>query len=165
MSFKINRKESGSQYIRTPGIWAGKIVFPSEIDCTPKGDTRVRLEYVTVNGERVTDDYINKESVWWRINVLIAAIDPDGKKFGADGVELDFTKDQNFITFLRALDGIDIKFATWTETYKKGDGSEGTAVRVKPLDPKRGRKQIAPAALAQIEAAEKAAEGPDEVPF
>jgi hypothetical protein len=164
MAFIINRKAGEGQFIRTPGIYKGTIQFPREIECTPKGDTKIKLEFVTTSG-KVVDDYINSEKMWWKLNNLLAAIDPKGEKYAADGVELDFTDTQNFIAFVRKMDGAEICFAVYTETYRKQDGTEGVAVRTRPMDSSRGRKQLNPAILAQIEAAEKAAEGPDEVPF
>jgi hypothetical protein len=165
--FKADRNAAPpSSFIKTPGVYSGTIQIPKEMDCTSKGDLRIKVEFVTPSGEKVTDDYINLESMYWKLNVLLGAADPDGTKIKiVDGENLDFSQNQRFIDFLKKFQDCEISFAVFTETFTKKDGSEGTAIRVKPLDPRRGMNQLPPKARAQIEAAKLAAEGPDEVPF
>lgn len=165
--FKIDRNAPApSAYLKTPGIYRGTIVFPKELECTPKGETKIRLEYITESGDKASDDFINSDKMHWKLNVLLAAVDPAGTKINVkDGADFDFTKDQNFINFLKQFDGHQLSFVGFTETYQKKDGSEGQAYRVRPLDPRKGRTQIPQKVLDQIKAAEIAAEGPDEVPF
>lgn len=165
--FKVDRNAvSKGTYIRTAGIYSGTIAFPKTIECTPKGDTKVSLQYTTENGETATDDFINIEKMWFKLNVLLAAVDPDGTKITVgDGDVMDLTKGQEFISFLKQFDGHTLKFAVWPEKFQKQDGTQGTAYRVKPMDPRKTTAQLPPNARDAIKAAQLAAEGPDEVPF
>ncbi len=165
--FKIDRNAAPeSSWIKPPGIYSGTIKFPAEIECTPKGETKIRLEFVTESGAKATDDIINAESLWWKLNVLLAAADPDGSKINIpNGQSADFSKNSNFIEFVRKFDGLAVTFAVYLETYQKKDGSQGTATRLRPMDPRKGRTQLPAKALEQIKKAEDEAEGPDEVPF
>lgn len=165
--FKIDRN-AGPQgtYIKTAGIYSGTIAFPKTIECTPKGDTKVSLQYTTEDGATASDDFINIEKMWWKLNVLLAAVDPDGTKIKVgDGHEVDLTKGQEFINLLKQFDGHTLKFAVWPETYQKHDGTQGTAYRVRPMDPRKTTAQLPPVARDAIKAAIAAAEGPDEIPF
>ena len=106
--------------------------------------------------------------MWWKLNVYLAAIDPEGTKIPIkDGEDLDFSKDANFIKFVRTFEGHRIAFALWEETYQKTDGTDGTAWRLRPLDPRKGSLEQLPAKIrAQIQSAKPATpEEPDEIPF
>ena len=63
------------------------------------------------------------------------------------------------------FDGLAVTFAIYLESYQKKDGSQGTATRLRPMDPRKGKMQLPVKALEQIKKAEEEAEGPDEVPF
>ena len=153
-------------FLRETGIFAGTIVFPDEIDCNQRGETRVRLKFETDAGT-ATDDYINAENLWWKLNVLLAAADPEGKLIPVtDGAGLDFSKNQNFIAFLKHFDGKRITFAHYEETFTKRDGTQGTSWRARPLDPrKKPESQIPKAILGLINAPKTQPTEPDEIPF
>lgn len=167
-SFTINRKARQSSLITRSGIYGGKVVVPVETVCMPKGELKVRLEFVTSDGGKVYDDYINMPSLWWKLNYLIAACDPDAKLFGADGEQADFSTSKSFEAFIRKFDGLSLSFAVYTEEYEKRNGDKGTAYRVRPLDPLiPASKQLTSKVLAQIQEAALSVDddGPDEVPF
>ena len=166
--FKPDRNAAApGGYLKQAGIFAGTISFPDEIECTPKGETKIRLRIETDAGT-ATDDYINSEKMWWKLNVLLASVDPTGTVIPVnDGADLDFSKEQAFIAFVRHFDGKSLSFAHYEETYTKRDGTQGTSWRVRPLDPrKKPSEQLTKAVLALINTAAPATpEDPDEIPF
>ena len=166
--FKPDRNApTAGGYLKQAGIFAGTIVYPDEIKSSSRGESIVRLKIETDAGA-ATDDYINAEKMWWKLNYLLAAVDPDGTKIPvADGADLDFSKEGNFIAFLRHFDGKTLSFAHFEETYTKKDGTQGTSWRVRPLDPrKKPTEQLPKAILALIASPAPATqEEPDEIPF
>jgi hypothetical protein len=166
--FKPDRNApANGGYLKQAGIFAAVIRFPEEIECMQSGETKIRLRFETEHGT-ATDDFINMEKLWWKLNVLLAAADPTGTLIPiSDGADVDFSHEKNFIAFVKHFDGKAVRFAHFEESYTKKDGTTATSWRVRPLDPRKHHaEQLTKKALAQVtDPAPAQPEEPDEIPF
>lgn len=168
--FKIDRNQpQPGGFLKQPGIYASVITVQKEITCTAAGDAKIRLAFETDLGTAY-DDYINVESLWWKLNALLLAVDPDGSKIPIkDGVNVDLSTTAAFADFLKKFNGMAASFAYYEEEFAKRDGSKGTAWRVRLLDPRRApNEQLSKKIMAMVLPAPSPVitpEEPDEVPF
>jgi hypothetical protein len=124
--FKIDRKSAEVRYFENPGQYTVEIV-KAEPGLTAKGDNIVTLSLRSDDGCLATDNFLNKESVYWRVNALLAAV-PEVTI--PEGAEYDFSKRQVFNDFFNLFIGKKVDIKLEPETYVK-DGAEKTILRVK----------------------------------
>jgi hypothetical protein len=123
--FVVNRAEGASLYIEEPGNYNVAISI-KEFNLTPNGDVCAVLRLTADDGRAITDRIINKSSVFWRIQQLIAAAQLPIE----DGVEFDFSKSDNFRSFMAAFEGRGCAIAVVRETYQSnGEQKSGLKVR------------------------------------
>jgi hypothetical protein len=124
--FKIDRKSAEVKYFNNPGQYTVEIV-KAEPGLTSKGDGIVTLSLRSDDGCLATDNFLNKESVYWRVNALLAAV-PEVTI--PEGSEYDFSKRQVFVDFFSLFIGKRVDIKLEAETYVK-DGAEKTILRIK----------------------------------
>lgn len=131
--FKVDRASASVKSFEKPGTYAVEIV-KAEPAMTAKGDDLVKLVFRSEDGCVVSDNFLNRESVWWRLNALLAACP---KIRVDDGTELDLTKRQVFQDFLAQFVGQRVQIRLEEETYVK-DGEQKKTLRVKKYVPAEG---------------------------
>lgn len=123
--FVVNRAEGASLYIEEPGNYNVSISV-KEFTLTPSGDVCAVLRLTADDGRAITDRIINKSSVFWRIQQLIAATEIPID----DGAEFDFSKSDNFKSFMQAFEGRGCAIAVVRESYtSNGEQKSGLKVR------------------------------------
>jgi hypothetical protein len=123
--FVVNRAEGNSVFLEEPGNYNVAIQV-KEFTLTPNGDTAAILRLTTDDGKSITDRVINKPSVYWRIQQLIAATELPI----ADGAEFDFSKSDNFKAFIQSFEGRVCAIAVTRESYNS-NGEQKTGLKVR----------------------------------
>lgn len=128
--FKVNRKEASARYIDTEG---NHVVAIHKIEETldTKGREVVVVTFKTDDGASINDRFLNQENVWWRVNSLVAATNPDIP----DDTEVDFAnKRGSFAEFIAKMLGLKLEIVCKYEEYQK-DGEAKKILRVKNMKP------------------------------
>ena len=118
--FKVDRASASAKSFDAPGIYSVEVV-KAEAALTTKGEDTVKLLFRGADGSVASDSFLNRESVWWRVNALLAAcplvtID--------EGKEIDFGKAKVFQEFLGQFVGQRVKIKLEEETWVKEDTKE-----------------------------------------
>ena len=118
--FKVDRASASAKSFDAPGIYSVEVV-KAEAALTTKGEDTVKLVFRGADGSVASDSFLNRESVWWRLNALLAAcplvtID--------EGKEIDFSKAKVFQEFLLQFVGQKLKIKLEEETWVKEDTKE-----------------------------------------
>ena len=98
-----------------------------EPSLTPKGDSIVKLVFRAADGSVASDNILNRDTTWWRVNQLLSAC-PSVQI--ADGEQLDFSKREVFNDFLAKFKGQSLDIKLEEETYMK-DGEAKKTLRVR----------------------------------
>ena len=118
--FKVDRASASAKSFDAPGIYSVEVI-KAESSLTTKGEDTVKLVFRGADGSVASDSFLNRESVWWRLNALLAACPlveiPEGK-------ELDFSKAKIFQEFLGQFVGQKLKIKLEEETWVKEDTKE-----------------------------------------
>lgn len=126
--FKVNRKEASARYIDAEGEYTVAI-HKIEETLDTKGRELVTVTYKTDDGASINDRFINQESVWWRVNALVAATNPEIP----DNTEVDFANKRGaFGEFIAQMLGHRLNIVCKYEEYTK-DGEVKKILRVKNL--------------------------------
>lgn len=118
--FKVDRASASTKSFDAPGIYSVEII-KAEASLTTKGEDTVKLVFRGADGSVASDSFLNRESVWWRLNALLAAcplvtID--------EGKEIDFGKAKVFQEFLAQFVGQKLKIKLEEESWIKEDTKE-----------------------------------------
>ena len=118
--FKVDRASASAKSFDAPGIYSVEVV-KAEAALTTKGEDTVKLIFRGADGSVASDSFLNRESVWWRLNALLAAcplvtID--------EGKEIDFSKAKVFQEFLLQFVGQKLKIKLEEESWIKEDTKE-----------------------------------------
>lgn len=128
--FKVNRKEASARYIDAEGEYT-VVIHKVEETLDTKGRELVTITYKTDDGASINDRFINQENVWWRVNSLVAATNPDIP----DNTEVDFAnKRGSFAEFIARMLDHRLNIVCKFEEYQK-DGETKKILRVKNLKP------------------------------
>ncbi len=129
--FQVNRKEAaGGRYIDTEGDFQVTLIKVEE-NLDPKGREVCKLTFRTEDGASISDRFLNQESVWWRVNSLVAATNhnvPDGTQVDFLGVK------GSYANFLKSMIGLELIITTRFEDYES-NGEKKKAVRLKNMKP------------------------------
>ena len=118
--FKVDRSSASTKSFDAPGIYSTEIV-KAEAALTTKGEDTVKLIFRGEDGSVASDNFLNRETVWWRVNALLAAL-PLIKI--SEGQELDFSKAKVFQDFVSQFVGQKVKIKLEEETWVKEDTKE-----------------------------------------
>lgn len=124
--FKVDRASASVVPFPAPGIYEVDVV-KLESAMTGKGDHQAKLIFRSKDGHVASDTFLNRESMWWRLNMILAAI-PAVKV--DDGTELDLSKNPVFDGFLAQFVGKKVQIKLEEESYVK-EGEKKTVLRVK----------------------------------
>ncbi len=124
--FTVDRKSAESKSFAFAGQYSVEITSV-EPSLTPKGDSIVKLVFRAADGSVASDNILNRDTTWWRVNQLLAAC-PNVQI--ADGQQLDFAKREVFNDFLAKFKGQSLDIKLEEETYVK-DGEAKKTLRVR----------------------------------
>jgi len=124
--FTVDRKSAESKSFDKPGTYSVEI-SSVEASLTPKGDSIVKLVFRAADGSVASDNILNRDTTWWRVNQLLSAC-PNVQI--ADGEQLDFAKREIFNDFLAKFKGQSLDIKLEEETYVK-DGETKKTLRVR----------------------------------
>lgn len=120
--FQVNRKDAGGRYIDSEGDFIVTLVKVEE-NLDPKGREVCKLTFKTDDGASVSDRFINQESIWWRVNQLVAATDHNVP----DGTQVDFAGTKGaYANFLRAMIGLSLVVTLKFEEYQSNGETKRT---------------------------------------
>lgn len=131
--FKVDRASASAKPFEKPGTYTVTVV-KADPAITSKGDATVKLIMRSEDGCVVSDQFLNKENCWWRLNALLVAcpsirID--------EGSEIDLAKRDTFNSFLNQFVDQKLQVVLDEETYVK-DGETKKTMRVKKYLPAPG---------------------------
>lgn len=118
--FKVDRASASAKSFDAPGIYSVEVV-KAESSLTTKGEDTVKLVFRGADGSVASDSFLNRESVWWRVNALLAACP---LVTISEGQELDFSKAKIFQEFLGQFVGQRVKIKLEEESWIKEDTKE-----------------------------------------
>ncbi len=82
-----------------------------------------KVTFKTEDGASVSDRFINQESIWWRVNQLVAATDHNVP----DGTQVDFAGTKGaYANFLRAMIGLSLVVTLKFEEYQSNGETKRT---------------------------------------
>lgn len=128
--FKVDRASASVKTFDKPGTYTVEVV-KTEASMTSKGDAQVRLVLKSDDGCVTSDNFLNRDNCWWRVNALLAAV--PALKID-EGTEIDFTKRDAFADFLDQFKGHRVQVKLEEETYVK-DGETRKTLRVRKYLP------------------------------
>lgn len=118
--FKVDRASASAKSFDGPGIYSVEVI-KAESSLTTKGEDTVKLIFRSADGSVASDNFLNRETVWWRLNALLAAcplITID------EGKEIDFSRAKIFQEFLGQFVGAKLKIKLEEESWIKEDTKE-----------------------------------------
>ena len=128
--FQVNRKDAGNRYIDAEGDYVVTLAKVEE-NLDAKGREVCKVTFKTEDGASVSDRFINQESVWWRVNQLVAATDHNVP----DGTQVDFAGTKGaYANFLRAMIGLSLVVTLKFEEYQS-NGETKRTLRVRNMKP------------------------------
>ena len=120
--FQVNRKDAGNRFIDAEGDYVVTLAKVEE-NLDNKGREVCKLTFKTDDGASVSDRFINQESIWWRVNQLVAATDHNVP----DGTQVDFAGTKGaYANFLRAMIGLSLVVTLKFEEYQSNGETKRT---------------------------------------
>lgn len=120
--FQVNRKDAANRYIDAEGDYVVTLAKVEE-NLDNKGREVCKLTFKTDDGASVSDRFINQESIWWRVNQLVAATDHNVP----DGTQVDFAGTKGaYANFLRAMIGLSLVVTLKFEEYQSNGETKRT---------------------------------------
>lgn len=120
--FQVNRKDAANRYLDAEGDYVVTLAKVEE-SLDNKGREVCKLTFKTDDGASVSDRFINQESVWWRVNSLVAATDHNVP----DGTQVDFAGTKGaYANFLRAMIGLSLVVTLKFEEYQSNGETKRT---------------------------------------
>jgi len=123
--FIADRSAAASKPFAKAGPYNVKIVKSSN-EMTTKGEQKIVLTLRADDGSQCNEMFLNRESVWWKLNMILAAADVSIK----DGEGFDLTKSSEFERFFIPFIGQCVNIELVEESYVK-DGETKVTLRVK----------------------------------
>lgn len=131
--FKVDRASASAKPFEKPGTYTVSVI-KAEPGITSKGDGFVKLIMRSEDACIVSEQFLNTEKCWWKLNELLVAF-PQIRI--DDGQEIDLTKRETFNSFLAQFVNQTCQVKLEEETYVK-DGEQKKTLRVKKFLPVPG---------------------------
>ena len=129
MTFKVDR--SAAEVKPFPGAGEYTVVISAAKDdgIDKNGNSIVSLRYKGPAGEIISDRFVLKDTMMWRLQALISATEANID----DGAEFDFSVNGAFYRFLAGFVGLSLVITLEEEKYTDKNGAEQTALRVRRM--------------------------------
>ena len=123
--FIADRSAAAPKAFTKAGSYNVKIIKAVD-EMTSKGEQKIVLTLRADDGSQCTDVFLNRETVWWKLNMILAASDVSIK----DGEGFDLSKSSEFTRFFQPFIGQSVNVELAEESYVK-DGETKVTLRVK----------------------------------
>ena len=129
MKFKVDRSQAEVKPFPGPGEYTVVIQSAKDEGLDKNGNPVVILRYKGADGETIIDRFTLKDTMMWRIQMLIGATDANID----DGAEFDFSIGGAFQRFLQGFVGLGMAIVIEEEKYTDKNGAEQTTLRVRRM--------------------------------
>jgi hypothetical protein len=129
MKFKVDRSQAEVKPFPGPGEYTVVIQSAKDEGLDKNGNPVVILRYKGADGETIIDRFTLKDTMMWRIQMLIGATDANID----DGAEFDFSVGGAFQRFLQGFVGLAMGIVLEEEKYTDKQGAEQIALRVRRM--------------------------------
>jgi hypothetical protein len=129
MTFKVDRSAAEVKPCAGPGEYTVVINSCKDDGLDKSGNSVATLRYKGANGEVISDRFLLKETMMWRIQALISATEANID----DGAEFDFSVNGAFFRFLQGFVGLSLIVVLEEEKYTDKNGAEQIALRVRRM--------------------------------
>jgi hypothetical protein len=129
MKFKVDRSQAEVKPFAGPGEYTVVIQSAKDEGLDKNGNSVATLRYKGPSGEVISDRFILKDTMMWRIQALISATEANID----DGDEFDFSVNGAFFRFLQGFVGLSMIVVLEEEKYTDKNGQEQTALRVRRM--------------------------------
>jgi hypothetical protein len=129
MKFKVDRSQAEVKPFGGPGEYTVVIQSAKDEGLDKSGNSVATLRYKGPSGEVISDRFILKDTMMWRLQALISATEANID----DGAEFDFSVGGAFTRFLQGFVGLSMIVVLEEEKYTDKQGQEQTALRVRRM--------------------------------
>lgn len=129
MKFKVDRSQAEVKPFAGPGEYTVVISACKDDGLDKSGNSIVSLRYKGPSGEVISDRFVLKDTMMWRLQALISATEANID----DGAEFDFSVSGAFYRFLQGFVGLSLVITIEEEKYTDKNGQEQTALRVRRM--------------------------------
>jgi hypothetical protein len=129
MKFTVDRSSAEVKPFAGPGEYTVTINSCKDDGLDKNGNPVSTLRYKGEGGEVVSDRFILKETMMWRLQALISASQANI----SDGDEFDFSIGGAFLRFLQGFVGLQMVIVLEEEKYTDKNGVEQVTLRVKRM--------------------------------
>jgi hypothetical protein len=129
MKFTVDRSQAEVKPFASPGEYIVTVNSCKDDNLDKNGNPVCTLRYKGGNGEVISDRFVLKDTMMWRLQALISATEANI----ADGDEFDFSIGGAFFRFLQGFVGLQLVVVIEEEKYTDKNGAEQVALRVKRM--------------------------------
>ena len=129
MTFKVDRASAEVKPFAGPGEYTVTVNSCKDDGLDKNGNAVATLRYKGPAGEVISDRFVLKDTMMWRLQALISATEANI----ADGDEFDFSVGGAFLRFLQGFVGLSLVIVIEEEKYIDKHGAEQTAFRVRRM--------------------------------
>lgn len=129
MKFRVDRSQAEVKPFASPGEYIVTVNSCKDDNLDKNGNPVCTLRYKGGNGEVISDRFVLKDTMMWRLQALISATEANI----ADGDEFDFSIGGAFFRFLQGFVGLQLVAVIEEEKYTDKNGAEQVTLRVKRM--------------------------------
>jgi hypothetical protein len=129
MKFTVDRSQAEVKPFASPGEYIVTVNSCKDDNLDKNGNPVCTLRYKGGNGEVISDRFVLKDTMMWRLQALISATEANI----ADGDEFDFSIGGAFFRFLQGFVGLQLVVVIEEEKYTDKNGAEQVTLRVKRM--------------------------------
>lgn len=129
MKFTVDRSQAEVKPFSKAGEYTVTVNSCKDDGLDKNGNPVATLRYKGANGEVVSDRFVLKDTMMWRLQSLISATEANI----ADGDEFDFSIGGAFMRFLQGFVGLSMIITLEEEKYIDKNGAEQITLRVKRM--------------------------------
>jgi len=129
MKFTVDRSQAEVKPFANPGEYIVTVNSCKDDNLDKNGNPVCTLRYKGGNGEVISDRFVLKDTMMWRLQALISATEANI----ADGDEFDFSIGGAFFRFLQGFVGLQLVVVIEEEKYTDKHGAEQVTLRVKRM--------------------------------
>ena len=129
MKFTVDRSQAEVKPFASPGEYIVTVNSCKDDNLDKNGNPVCTLRYKGGNGEVISDRFVLKDTMMWRLQALISATEANI----ADGDEFDFSIGGAFFRFLQGFVGLQLVVVLEEEKYTDKNGAEQVTLRVKRM--------------------------------
>jgi hypothetical protein len=129
MKFTVDRSQAEVKPFASPGEYIVTVNSCKDDNLDKNGNPVCILRFKGGNGEVISDRFVLKDTMMWRLQALISATEANI----ADGDEFDFSIGGAFFRFLQGFVGLQLVVVLEEEKYTDKNGAEQVTLRVKRM--------------------------------